>query len=245
MDSQTYIDALVANGERVFEAAAVDLTAPVGACPGWDVAKLVGHLGQVYGYIALLADVEGTERPDVRGPRAPGPDQVIEWARGQHGEVVETLHRVDPQANAWNWAGTGSAGFFHRRMAHETLIHRCDVEAAVGSFTSIDSDLGADCVDELIDVGLRASSNPAREYSYPAGSLHLHRTDGDGEWLLRAEQGSLVATREHAKGDVAVRGTGGDLALYMWGRYTPGTGGDDLEIFGDRDLAEEWSRVAP
>lgn len=240
MDSQTYIDAVAANGDRVFEAAAADLTAQVGACPGWDVAKLVGHLGQVYGYIAQIADIEGTERPDVRGPQAPGPDEVLEWARGQHAELVATLTRVDPHANAWNWANTGRAGFFHRRMAHETLIHRWDVETAVGAVSPIDSDLGADCVDEVIYVGLQASVRSTREYSYPAGSLHLHRTDGDGEWLLRVEDGSLVATREHAKGDVAVRGTGGDLALYMWGR-----GGEDLEIFGDADLAEAWSRVAP
>lgn len=240
MDSQTYIDAIVTNGQRAFEVAEMDLGAAVAACPGWDVGELVGHLGQVYGYIALLADNPGTERPDIRGPLAPGPDEVLGWSRDQHAVLLETLRRVDPDAAAWNWAGTGKAGFFHRRMAHETLIHRWDAEVAVGALSPIDSDLGADCVDELIHVGLQHSSRRAREYSYPEGSLHLHRTDGDGEWLLRVEADSLVATREHTKGDVAVRGSGGDLALYLWGR-----GGDDLEIFGDAVLAEAWSRAAP
>ena len=125
-------------------------------------------------------------------------------------------------------------------MAHESVVHRYDTEHAVGQATPIDSDVAADGVDELISVGLQYSTNPKKEFVYPSGSLHLHRTDGEGEWLLRVEEGELIVTREHAKGDVAVRGAAPDLLLYMWGR-----GGQDLEIFGDEALADAWANVAP
>ncbi|HQR30574.1 MAG TPA: DsbA family protein, partial [Anaeromyxobacteraceae bacterium] len=45
------------------------------------------------------------------------------------------------------------------------------------------------------------------ERPLPSGSLHLHRTDGPGEWLVRAVDGEVVSTQEHAKGDAAVRGS--------------------------------------
>jgi hypothetical protein len=39
----------------------------------------------------------------------------------------------------------------------------------------------------------------------------------------------LVVTREHAKGDVAARGSASDLLRFLWGR----AGADRLEVFGD------------
>jgi hypothetical protein len=49
------------------------------------------------------------------------------------------------------------------------------------------------------------------------GSVHLHATDGDGEWFIETGDG-LTWTRAHEKGDVAVRGTTSDLLLLVWGR---------------------------
>ena len=50
-------------------------------------------------------------------------------------------------------------------------------------------------------------------------SYHLHRTDGDGEWLVRlGPDGVVEAERAHAKGDVAVRGSAEDLWLWTTGR---------------------------
>ena len=73
----------------------------------------------------------------------------------------------------------------------------------------------------------------------PTGSLHLHRTDGEGEWLAKNEGGALVVTREHAKGDAAVRGSGSDLLLWIWGR------GGEVEIFGDEAVAAAWAAATP
>ena len=240
MDLDQYTDVVASEGGRLLDAAAVDLDAPVAACPGWDVARLVGHVGQVHGWIAETVRVGGTSRPTHASPELPRRDDTLAWGREQLDALVEALRGAEPGTRAWTWAETQVVDFFHRRMAHETTVHRYDAESAVDARTPIDSDLAADGVDELIFVGLQYSANPDREFVYPDGSLHLHRTDGDGEWLLRVDDGALVATREHAKGDVAVRGAAPDLLLYVWGR-----GGENLEIFGDTALAEAWARGRP
>ena len=60
-------------------------------------------------------------------------------------------------------------------------------------------------------------------------SVHLHCTDTEGEWLIVRDGDDLVVTREHAKGDVAARGTASDVLRFLWGRG----GADQLEVFGD------------
>ena len=82
--------------------------------------------------------------------------------------------------------------------------------------------------------------NPNKEFTYPDGSIHLHRTDGKGEWLIKPFGNEIVITREHAKGDVAVRGSALALLLFLWGRNPRG-----LEIFGDPNLAQAWGSLAP
>ena len=44
----------------------------------------------------------------------------------------------------------------------------------------------------------------------------------------------------HAKGDAALRASGEDLLLVVWGRRSL----DDLEFFGDREVAAQWIALA-
>ena len=70
-------------------------------------------------------------------------------------------------------------------------------------------------------------------------SIHLHATDGEGEWLVRLGGDGLVVTREHAKGDVAMRAPASDLLLFLYGR----AGAADAEVFGDATILERWQDV--
>lgn len=72
-------------------------------------------------------------------------------------------------------------------------------------------------------------------------TYHFHRTDGPGEWLVRFMPEGPVVTREHAKGDVAVRGIASDLFLFLWRRLPA----DRLEVFGDADLLSRYFELAP
>jgi len=44
------------------------------------------------------------------------------------------------------------AGFWVRRMAHETIVHRADARHAAGDATDIPADLAADAIDEWLTV---------------------------------------------------------------------------------------------
>ena len=240
MNIADFADVVECEGQRLFDVAATDFHARVPNCPDWDMTDLVGHVGQVYGYVASLVASPSTDRPTSRFSDFEPGGEIVAWGKEKLESLVAVCRAAVPGTPCWNWGDGDTIEFFPRRMAHETVIHRRDAEEAVGDITPLDSDVAADGVDELIYVGLQHSLNPKRIFDYPNGSLHLHRTDGEGEWLLKVEDGRLIATREHAKGDVAVRGTGSDLFLYLWGR-----GGADLDIFGDPGLAEQWARVSP
>jgi predicted lipid carrier protein YhbT len=71
-------------------------------------------------------------------------------------------------------------------------------------------------------------------------SFHFHRTDGEGEWLVRFEPDKTVVTREHAKGDMAVRGSASDILLFLWGRDNPDS---QLDIVGDTSLIERYGEL--
>jgi uncharacterized protein (TIGR03083 family) len=242
MDAATadhYIRAVEREGGRLLDAASVDPAAPVEACPGWDVTRLVVHVGQVHRYMAAVLRAASLDPPTHRFERPADDEDPLDWARASLGIVVDALRVTDPATPCWNWGPDDEAGFFHRRMAMETLVHRVDAEDAVGRPTDVDSDLATDGVDEYLTVALQASPRPDVAFTFPEGSLHLHRTDGPGEWLVEADGGRVTIAREHRKGAVAVRGSGPDLLRWVWKR--PGA---EVEVLGDADLGEAWRHTA-
>lgn len=239
-DKDAYVAAVAREGAAVSAVAASgDLDAPVPSCPRWSLQKLVGHLGWVYNWVSEHIEQRSAtmlNREDV--PRPPRDEAVVSWYAEAHARVLDALRDVEPAEEVWSWAGINTGAFWHKRLAHESLIHRWDAENTVGEPGRIDDDLGADGVDELMEViwpfEARSTEDPL-----PEGSLHLHRTDGDGEWLCRIVDGRFVAERIHARGDVAVRGTGADLDLVLWRRIEP----DGVELFGDADVLAAWTAL--
>jgi len=83
--------------------------------------------------------------------------------------------------------------------------------------------------------------HPRSPHKGKSASFHLHRTDGEGEWILRAEGGEAVAEPGHARADVAMRGTAESLYWVLMGRGKPEE--HDIEVHGDPTLAaafKEW-----
>lgn len=79
------------------------------------------------------------------------------------------------------------------------------------------------------------------EITGEAASWHVHRTDGEGEWLIRRDPDGLTVVAEHAKADCALRGTGSDLLAFLTGRLS--LDGAPIEIFGDAGLAGELPQL--
>jgi hypothetical protein len=123
-------------------------------------------------------------------------------------------------------------------MAHELAIHRWDAQGAIGpgACEPIARERAVDGIDEMLDL-MPHRFTPVT-VTGNGETLHLHCTDGDGEWLIRLVPDGFGITREHAKGDVAARGSASDLLLFLYGRVDAGA----LEVFGDGALLARWQR---
>lgn len=230
MDANHRLDRALADGERIIELCAANLDAPVPSCPDWDGRSLASHVARVWHMLSLIAE----HRLDAFPGRDLFPEKVdggeIDAARTALARVDTHMRALSPGTPMWSWATTQSSDFFHRRLQLENLVHRVDAEQMAGVASEIDGDEAADAVDErFVEFAPRSTARPA-------GSLHVHRTDGAGEWTLRVDGDTIVTTLEHAKGDAAARGSGADLMLAVWGRGSL----DALETFGDAALIRDW-----
>jgi uncharacterized protein (TIGR03083 family) len=228
MEIQDFLDALARDSDALADAAdAAGPDAPVPTCPGWTVADLMVHMVQGDRWAQRIVESRSTERVMPEMPAdAPAGAALVPYFRAGAQELVATLAAVPPDTSVWTFSATNrTAGFWRRRRAQETAMHRVDAESAAGSVQPVDQAMAVDGIDEFLTVFLpRLATGVVLD-----GSLHLHCTDVQGEWLLRRDGDDLVVTREHAKGDVAARGTASDLVLFLWGRGPASA----LEVFGD------------
>ncbi|WCO67380.1 maleylpyruvate isomerase N-terminal domain-containing protein [Iamia majanohamensis] len=242
MDAQTHLAAVVAEGRLVADLPPSALDAPVAACPGWDVARLVGHLGRVHAWAAsfLALGPHGGD-PDP-GPRPPTGAALLPWYRDRLEDLVEELGRHDPDEATAGFAGPTTVAFWFRRQAHELAVHRWDAQHAVapGEESPIGAELAADGVDEWLEVFVpRFLARTGVPDDLVGATLHLHCTDeggieGTGEWLLRLTAEGCEVERAHAKGDAALRAPAAELFLAVWHRQ----GIAALDVVGDAARAE-------
>ena len=115
-------------------------------------------------------------------------------------------------------------------------MHRWDAQNAGGAADAVEPALAADGVDEYLGI-----LGAFRGRRFPeAGSIHLHTTDTPGEWVVRLGPDGIHLTREHAKGDVAVRGPASDVLLVLMGRKTM----DTADVLGEAPLFERFRKHA-
>jgi uncharacterized protein (TIGR03083 family) len=220
-----YDATITAEGEALAAAAAAgDLESAV---PGtdWTLVDLLDHVGRLSWYWSGRIRTAGggefyaTDRPE-------GVDHAT-WIRDGVGTMQEQLAAAADDAEIKTWAGLQPPSWLRRRMAHELTVHRWDAEAAGGTPSPIDADLAADGIDELLSEFL-----PAADLASVDGTLHLHATDGDGEWFIDGHDW----VRAHTKADVAVRGPTADLLLVAWGRLPV----ERVEVLGDDAVLTRW-----
>ena len=241
MERASYLSSLRSDAAALLDAAGGGLGAAVPSCPGWDVERLVGHVGRVWRWTAgWVASGSGApSEDDLRVERPPAGEAVVEWSRAGLDVLVAALEAGHPPARAdapvTTWAGRQPPLFWPRRMALEAAVHRWDAQLAHGEPAPIDAALAVDGIDEVFDVLL-----PERHPEAMTGdgeTLHLHATDAEGEWLVTLTPGHPRVERAHAKGDVAARGPASDLYLFLWNRVPA----DRLQVFGDDALLARWT----
>ncbi|MQB00465.1 MAG: maleylpyruvate isomerase family mycothiol-dependent enzyme [Actinobacteria bacterium] len=236
-----YMGSLQRDCAEMAQVAAGNLEARVPGCPDWNVRKLLQHTGLVLHFWTEIADNRLQDPEDVQRARAPDEEvMLLTWFNEVSNHSAQVLGAADPAIRVWTWAPRKDIGFIQRRMPQELAVHSWDARSAVSdSPRRIDPDMAADGVDEFFDtfvLGYRGEEGPVGPAK--SGTLHLHQTDGDGEWFVRYGPDGVTSSKEHAKGDAAVRGTASDLLLMLWRRVP--TDSPSLEIHGDDTKLDEF-----
>jgi uncharacterized protein (TIGR03083 family) len=229
-------------GLALGDAAASDPAAPVPAAPGWDTTELLRHVGMIHARTSVILRTGTMERPTRENGMLPLPpeDGIVDWYRAALAELVADLRAIDdPDRPVYAFSPDHQrAGFWPRRMAQETTVHRVDAEQAVGRpVGTIEPAFAVDGIDEVFSVFVPALG--ARRSPGDGRTVHLHATDAEGEWLIRFDVDDVVIETGHAKGDAAVRGPAGELLLWLWGRLPL----DRFEVFGAHAAADALREI--
>lgn len=214
---------------------------PVLSCPGWTVTDLTLHLAGIYQFVHARASAGDASPPATRPAEKaelPAGSTALQLWQDSYDRLMALFDGLDPEAPAWNWAPQPKrAGFWPRRMAHETAVHRWDAQLAIAAGEPIEAKLAADGVSEVLDTFLPAGRR--RTPGQWRGVVQLVATDAGQEWFLRLrgegvallDTGTLLDHDDHhARAHAA--GTASDLLLALWGRMDF----DALTVTGDRNL---------
>lgn len=229
--------------DRILATPAEHLDEQVAACPGWTVADLLGHHAGVFRFAtAQLRAEPGSDFVPFDPPEDGVPPLEMLSIAGE--ELVSALAATDPAEHRPNWVDAPTSAFWFRRMAHETAVHRVDVQLVHTTPDPIEPASAVDGIDEIVDVFLRHAGR--RRITGAGETVHLHATDDvvasgevvGGEWMFRFHEDGVEVERSHGKGDMAVRGPAEQLLLFAWNRRPV-----DVECFGDPDPLAFWART--
>jgi uncharacterized protein (TIGR03083 family) len=242
VEHDDYVDAAARETDALGAAlAAGPLSAPVPTCPGWTLTELARHVGEFSGFWThvLCEGMGQTKTPFSPAPEDDDDDARREWVADLFELLLRQLRATPPETAVWTWYEPDqSAAFVARRVSNELAIHRYDAQSARSTCEPIDRLLAIDGIDEMVTrlVQIRGSDQADGQ------TIHLHGTDGDdppAEWLLTLHPDRVEATRTHAKGDLALRGSVSDLELLLYGRPTLG----QVERLGDESVLDIWYQV--
>ena len=211
------------------------LDAPVAACPGWDLAELVRHLGSVHRWATQVL-MTGVLPERARVNEGPGDrGDLIAWFDEGAGALLAALAATDPHRPTWTFGPPETAAFWSRRQAQETLVHAWDARASQAAAMAIDADMAADGLDEIATVMYPRQVRLERTQPLSQAIAFTPTDAVDGAIVLA---GDGLASVPVSSADAVVRGPAAGLLLLLWGRAPLGS----LEVDGDRAVVEHALR---
>ena len=223
MELNDYLGVLTAEASAL--AAAADeagLDAPVPTCPGWTVADLVLHTGEVHRWATAVVASRATKLGDVpSNSRGPLPERAdaVRWFRDGAEKLVETLQSADPSvayAAFLNDPLTPHLLFWARRQAMETGMHRVDAESALGRQAPFDPVVATDGIDEFLTGFLPRSRTPL--HADAPRSLQIAPDHSERRWTVAIGDDVPVTVRAATDADCTVTGAASDIYLALWNR---------------------------
>ncbi|MGB3437422.1 MAG: maleylpyruvate isomerase N-terminal domain-containing protein [Actinophytocola sp.] len=192
--------------------------AGVPTCPGWTVHRLVRHIARVQAQVVLALDAEASgDAPRTERPPEDWDELLAFWDERLDTMLTELAER-GPGAPAWAFAGNSGTGFWARRQAHETAIHRLDAEhAAHGNEVPhlvFDPEFAADGVDEVLTIMV------ARFPTDVAGTVLVHAADAGRAWLVTLSEDATPEIGKPTELDTTASLVGTADAVYraLWKR---------------------------
>lgn len=222
----------------------VDLGVQVPSTPDWTLNQLLRHVGHAHRWAdSMLRD----RLPEIDFSRngaqllasyvGETASELIPWLTEGAASLAEVLREVDPDEMIAPLGGFPGPRVWSRRMTHETVIHRWDVCNAVGVPFALDPEIAQDTLREWTGLALPYAYQRWPDQTAPlvgSGTVHLHATDVEAEFVIDLTGSAPVVSEGHAKASVALRGPVVDLVLAVYRRRSL----EGLEVFGDRELLE-------
>jgi uncharacterized protein (TIGR03083 family) len=252
MDRTSYLQAIRRESDALVAAASLGLDPAVPSCPGWTVRDVVRHTGAVHRHKEQI--VRERWRDAAPDPIDPPTEGLVEWFLFGSETLLATLSRTDPTIPVYSWFPPDqSVGFWYRRMAHETAIHRVDAELGHGIINPLEPALAADGVDEILTVMMEGYPDWATATATDQ-TLRIDCRDRSDSWSMRfitwSGTGPESETKYENKPGIAVEdvdnpatilgGAAGDLDLFLWGRGPK----DHLTTEGDPSLIDSLRAIA-
>jgi uncharacterized protein (TIGR03083 family) len=222
--------------------------AVIPGCPGLTLGETARHVGSLYRMVWHW--IRDGQRPG-EWQRDPADGEELDaYVRSGAAPLLTELNRHPPDAECptW-WPADQTYGFWRRRMAHESTVHRFDVQGAAGMVPDeVPEDVALDGIDEVLTLWfehrlavLGVSGTRDQVVSVRAGGL---------EWLVRAGAGR-TSTRRPGEGPVGpdagngedaahavVSGSAMQVYLWLWGRRPDRA----VKFDGSRDAtAQLWA----
>jgi uncharacterized protein (TIGR03083 family) len=247
---EDHVESVQREGEALLShAQRAGLGASVPSCPGWEVADLLRHVTRVHrwatGYLVHGYD-QRVPHHEEGGQGSPlGEDEIVGRAAEAHAGLVRALLGAPPDLQCWAFLPASSPrGFWARRQAHETAVHRADAELAAGApVSAVGPATAADGLDELLFGFLARPSRAGSPTPDDQGVVALHATDHPGRWSVHIGTQGARALKGGSSGpaaDLTVTGPASALYFLAWNR----TGAGPLVLEGRESLLAAFSLTA-
>ena len=243
----TYLEHIVSDSQR-FRAALADCDPAtlVPSCPEWTADDLLWHLTEVQGFWAHIIEHRPSSPEGYQEPTRPaGHAALLASFDTASASLVGALARADAEEPAWSWDDDHTVGFTFRRQAQEALVHRVDAEQTARIASTLDIELAADGVDEVLAI-FYGGCPPWATYAVLPYVVEVVVTDTQESIFVQPGQfsgtgpesgtvydrvGMIDVMASPAPADATIAGTAADLLLWLWSRADHG----NLSLTGDPD----------
>jgi hypothetical protein len=208
------------------------------------MVDLVQHVGAVY--LHKVECIRTGSHPQPWPPEGLNDEPPLEMLDRTYGLLSAEFAAHQPGEHTFTWFDPDqTVGFWIRRMAQETVIHRVDGELGAGAdLAPIPADLAEDGIDELfvafVEYGTTMWPEEFAEILASAGDRTLRVVTPGRSWLLRLTPKNVRVDQSDVDSpDAVIEGTARDVLLWLWSR-----GGDaGVSVTGDQEVVTLMRQV--